>query len=305
MLTPTRFIWLDGDLVPWDEAKIHVLSHGLHYGSGVFEGIRVYATDDGPAGFRLGDHMRRLVRSARAYRIPLSRSADELVAAARDLVRANGLDSCYLRPIVFYGAGSIGLNPAGAPVHAVIAAFQWGAYLGTAGVERGVRVRVSSWRRIDHQSFIPTAKGAGQYLNSVLAKQEALAAGYDEALMLNVQGEVAEGSGENLFVVRSGAVCTPPVAAGILDGITRDSVMRLLADEGIPVAEGDLVRPDLYAADEAFFTGTAAEITPIREIDDRPVGTGDPGPITRWVQDTYAAAVRGRIDRYRDWLEFV
>lgn len=305
MLTPTPFVWFDGELVPWEQATVHVLTHGLHYGSGVFEGIRVYATADGPAVFRLDDHMLRLERSAKAFRIPLAWSAQQLSAAALDLVRANELRSCYLRPIVFYGTGSIGLNPRGASVHAAMVAFEWGSYLGTAGMELGVRIRVSSWRRVDHETFIPNAKATGQYLNSVLAKQEALAAGYDEALMLNTAGFVAEGTGENLFLVRDGVVCTPPTSAGALDGITRASVMRILADEGHPVMEDQVSRSDLYYADEAFFTGTAAEVTPIREIDDRTVGAGLPGPITRLAQERYLAAARGEVPQYRSWLQFV
>lgn len=305
MLTPTPFVWFDGELVPWERATVHVLTHGLHYGSGVFEGIRVYATAEGPAVFRLDDHMRRLERSAKALRIPLSWSAAQLSAAALDVVRANELPACYLRPIVFYGTGSIGLNPRGASVHAAIAAFEWGTYLGAAGMKAGVRVRVSSWRRVDHETLIPNAKATGQYLNSVLAKQEALAAGYDEALMLNTAGFVAEGTGENLFLVRDGVVCTPPTSAGALDGITRASVMRILADEGHAVVEEQVSRSDLYYADEAFFTGTAAEVTPIREIDDRTVGAGVPGPITLLAQDRYLAAARGEVPKYRSWLQLV
>ncbi|OFW64140.1 MAG: branched chain amino acid aminotransferase [Actinobacteria bacterium RBG_16_67_15] len=304
MLNPTRFVWFDGELVPWDQANVHVLSHGLHYGSGVFEGIRAYATSRGPAVFRLSDHMRRLEASARAYGIPLLWTAAEFTKAALELVRANELEACYLRPIVFYGTGSIGLNPKGARVQAAIIAFEWAAYLGAEGLENGVKVKVSSWRRIDHASFIPSAKGAGQYMNSVLAKQEALNGGYDEALMLNSAGFVAEGTGENVFLVQDGVVRTPEPASGILAGITRASVMRLLADAGVPVEEGQILRSDLYQADEAFFTGTAAEVTPIREIDDRVVGSGLPGPVTRKAQELFQAAVRGELAAYRDWLEF-
>ena len=305
MLTPTKYVWFDGELIPWEHATVHVLSHGLHYGSGVFEGIRAYATSTGPAVFRLGDHMERLLRSAKAFRIPLSWSADQLSAAACDLVKANELPACYLRPIVFYGTGSIGLNPKGAAVQTAIVAFEWGSYLGSSGLESGVRVRVSSWRRVDQEGFIPNAKATGQYLNSVLAKQEALTAGYDEALMLNSSGFVVEGTGENLFVVRDGVVQTPPTWAGALDGITRDSLMRILADDGMAVVEDQIARSDLYYADEAFFTGTAAEVTPIREIDDRTVGAGERGPITAHAQARYMAAARGELPAYRDWLQFV
>lgn len=304
MLTPTEFVWSNGDLIPWDRATVHVLSHGLHYGTGVFEGIRAYETPDGPAVFRLSDHMRRLVGSAKAFRIPLGWSADELSEAALEVVRANGLAACYLRPIVFYGLGSIGLNPAGASVEAAIVAFPMGAYLGEEGLTRGIRVRVSSWRRIGHEALIPNAKGTGQYLNAMMAKQEALTAGYDEALMLNYAGYVVEGSGENLFLVRDGVLRTPPATAGALEGLTRATVITLLSEMGYEVREESITRSDLYYADEAFFTGTAAEVTPIREIDDRQVGDGTPGPVTRIAQDRYMQAVHGALPEHRDWLEF-
>lgn len=302
-LEPTEWVWMDGELRPWADATTHVLSHGLHYGTGVFEGIRVYATDGGPAGFRLADHMRRLVASAKAYRIPLGWTADDLVAAAGDVVRSNSLPACYLRPIVFLGTGSLGLDPTGATPHAAIAAWEWGAYLGEEGLERGIRVAVSTWRRIGHESLIPNAKGTGQYINSVMAKSEAVRRGYDEALLLNHHGFVTEGSGENLFLVRDGAVTTPPTASGALAGITRDTVMVLLRDQGYEVREEALGRADVYYADEAFFTGTAAEVTPIREVDDRPVGDGEPGPVTRRAQELFQAAVTGQDERYEHWLD--
>lgn len=305
MLQPTEHVWFDGELVPWESATVHVLAHGLHYGTGAFEGIRVYATDRGPAAFRLDDHMRRLVGSAKAFRIPLEWTAEELSRAAVEVVKSNKLAACYLRPIVFYGMGSMGLNPANARVHTAIAAWEWGAYLGVEGLEKGIRVRVSSWRRVGHEAFIPNAKGTGQYLNSVMAKQEALSGGYDEALMLNYEGYVVEGSGENLFLVKDGVVSTPPTTAGALQGITRASLMTLLSDDGYRVVEEPLSRSDLYYADEAFFTGTAAEVTPIREIDDRTVGDGIPGPVTRRAQDLFMDAVKGRLEPYRDWLTYV
>jgi branched-chain amino acid aminotransferase len=301
----TKFIWYDGDLVPWDQATVHVLAHGLHYGTGVFEGIRVYETPHGSAVFRLTDHIRRLVGSAKAFRIPLTWSVDDLVAASLEVVRANGLPAVYLRPIVFLGTGSLGLNPIGAGVHTAIGSWVWGAYLGAEGLERGIRTKVSSWRRVGHEALIPNAKGTGQYVNSVMAKQEAITAGYDEAIMLNTAGYVTEGSGENLFLVRDGRVLTPPVSMGALQGITRDTVMTLLRDDGYEVAEGPVTRADLYYADEAFFTGTAAEVTPIREIDDRAVGTGTVGPITRRTKDLFNETVTGGLERYRHWLEFV
>jgi branched-chain amino acid aminotransferase len=304
-MQPTRFVWSDGEMIPWGDATVHVLSHGLHYGTGVFEGIRAYATGEGPAVFRLDDHMDRLVRSATAFNIPLDWTAEQLSEAARDLVRVNELEACYLRPIVFLGTGSLGLNPKGASPRAFIASWVWGAYLGDEGLERGVRVRVSSWRRVSHDSLIPNAKGTGQYVTSVLAKQEAITAGYDEALMLNQQGYVVEGSGENLFIVRDGVAWTPPISAGALDGITRASVMTLLTDAGIEVQERLVARADLYYADEAFLTGTAAEVTPIREIDDRIVGDGTPGPVTRRAQALFQEAVTGKLPEYRDWLSFI
>ncbi|OFW67388.1 MAG: branched chain amino acid aminotransferase [Actinobacteria bacterium RBG_16_68_21] len=301
----TKFIWFDGDLIPWDQATVHVLSHGLHYGTGVFEGIRVYDTPKGSAVFRLADHMRRLVGSAKAFRIPLRWSVEDLCAAARDLVRANGLPAVYLRPIVFLGTGSLGLNPAGAGVHTAIGSWVWGAYLGAEGVEKGIRARVSSWRRVGHEAMVPNAKGTGQYVNSVLAKQEAIAGGYDEALLLNTAGYVVEGSGENLFLVRDGVVSTPTTSMGALAGITRDTLMTLLRDEGYDVSETAVTRADLYYADEAFFTGTAAEVTPIREIDDRAVGSGGVGPVTRRAQEMFRAVVTGALEPYAHWLDYV
>ncbi|OFW50409.1 MAG: branched chain amino acid aminotransferase [Actinobacteria bacterium RBG_16_67_10] len=303
-MEPTKFIWFDGEMVPWDQATVHVLSHGLHYGTGVFEGIRVYDTPDGSAAFRLTDHMKRLVGSAKAFRIPLKWTLDQLTEAALDLVRANGLPAVYLRPIVFLGTGSLGLNPTGAGVHAAIGSWVWGAYLGAEGIDKGIRVRVSSWRRVGHEAMVPNAKGTGQYVNSVMAKQEAITAGYDEAILLNTAGYVVEGSGENLFLVRDGVVRTPATSMGALAGITRDTVMTLLADDGLDVAETPMTRADLYYADESFFTGTAAEVTPIREIDDRVVGSGAVGAVTRRAQELFAATVTGRLEQYRHWLEF-
>jgi branched-chain amino acid aminotransferase len=298
-------IWLDGELIPWEDATVHVLSHALHYGSGVFEGIRAYETPDGTAIFRLTPHIERLHRSAKAYGIPLDWSIDDLVAACKTVITSNGLESGYIRPLVFYGTGAMGLNPAASRVHTMIAAWRWGAYLGDDGVANGIRVRVSSWRRISGASFIPAAKGTGQYLNSIMAKQEAVRTGYDEAIMLNADGNVSEGSGENLFLVRDGVVHTPPLAAGILDGITRASVMTLLREDGVEVRESSLTRGDLYAADELFFTGTAAEVTPIREVDDRPVGEGRPGPLTRRAQELFRDVTSGKLAAHRDWLEYV
>ncbi|MGH9052703.1 MAG: branched-chain amino acid transaminase [Acidimicrobiia bacterium] len=297
------YAWVDGELVPSEEATVSVFTHALHYGTGVFEGIRAYETPEGTAVFRLPEHMERLQRSAKAYGIPLEWSVEQLCKAAKELLRASELRSAYIRPLVFYGTGALGLNPAGCRVQTVIVAWRWGAYLGEEGVRSGIRVRVSSWRRIDHAALVPNAKGTGGYLNSILARQEAVWSGYEEAIMLNHNGYVADGSGENLFVVRDGAVRTPPPTEGPLEGITRDAVMTLLRDEGYHVAETRVARADLYYAHELFFTGTAAEVTPIREVDDRPVGEGKPGPVTRRAQELFHQTVTGRLDAYRHWLE--
>jgi branched-chain amino acid aminotransferase len=298
-------IWSDGELVPWESATVHFLSHALHYGTGVFEGIRAYNTPEGTAVFRLREHMVRLDASARAYGIPMRHSVDEWVEACLHLLRETSLESAYIRPMVFYGGGSIGVNPAKNDVVAMMAAFPWGAYLGDDAAEKGIDTMVSSWRRISHTSLIPTAKGSGGYLNSVLAKQEALAAGFDEAILLNDAGSVSEGSGMNLFVVSQGAVYTPPISAGILEGITRNSVIELLADEGVEVRETDLARGALYAAEEIFLTGTAAEVTPIRSVDRRIIGEGSRGPVTKKAQELFGAAVAGKLDDYGHWLAFV
>lgn len=303
-MEPTKYIWFDGELVPWAEATVHVLSHALHYGTGVFEGIRAYETPDGPAVFRLTDHMTRLHQSAKAYSMDLEWSVEDLVQATKDVLGENGLESGYIRPITFLELGAVGLNPSGARIRTAIITWRWGAYLGEAGVRDGIRVKVASWRRFSNEAF-PNAKATGTYINSILAKMEAVRNGYDEALMLNTDGVISEGSGENLFLVRDGIVYTPPIAVGCLDGITRNTVVTLLTEDGYEIVERTLDRTDLYYGDEAFFTGTAAEVTPVREVDDRPVGEGTPGPITRHVQGLYADLVSGKLDRHRDWLEHV
>jgi branched-chain amino acid aminotransferase len=293
---------MDGEYVDWDEARVHVLTPSLHYGWGVFEGIRAYQTDGGgSAVFRLTDHMERLFRSAKIYHMEPPVSLEGAVKVTKDLVAMNGVPTCYVRPIVYLGFGEMGLNPLNSPVRMAIACWPWGAYLGEEAFETGVRVKVSSWRRLDANIIPPAAKATGQYLNSSLAKAEAVKAGYDEGILLNSNGYVTDGSGENVFVVRDGVLCTPPLAAGCLAGITRASILQIAADEGIRVREADMVRTDLYLADEAFFTGTAAEVVPIREVDDRVLG--DPGPITRRLQEVFTAATKGRDERYRDWLE--
>ena len=303
MIEPSEKIWMDGKLVPWDEAKIHVLTHSLHYGSGVFEGIRAYETRKGPAVFRLTDHIARLYRSAKIYTIEIPYTPEELIEATKETVRASGLPACYIRPLVYLGYGEMGLNPLLSPVNVSIAVWPWGAYLGDEGVTHGVRMKISSWRRHDPNIIPPAAKGTGQYINSQLAKVEAIKAGYDEAILLNPQGLVAEASGENIFIVRDGEIITPPLSAGALIGITRDSVIKIAGDLGIGVHEAELVRTDLYTADEVFVCGTAAEITPVREIDDRVIG--EPGPLTRKVQEIFHSAVRGDLEQYSSWLEHV
>jgi branched-chain amino acid aminotransferase len=302
-ITPSETIWMDGKLVPWDEARVHVLTHSLHYGSGVFEGIRAYPTKKGPAIFRLTEHIARLYRSAKIYTIEIPYTAETLIDACKETVRASGLPECYVRPLVYLGYGEMGLNPLPCPVNVSIAVWPWGAYLGDEGMQHGVRMKISSWRRHDPNIIPPAAKGTGQYINSQLAKVEAIKAGYDEAIMLNPQGFVAEASGENIFIARDGELITPPLSAGALVGITRDSVMRIARDLGVGVHEADLVRTDLYTADEVFVCGTAAEITPVREIDDRLVG--EPGPLTKKIQEVFHAAVRGEVEQYADWLEHV
>lgn len=296
-------IWMDGELVDWKEAKVHLLSHSLHYGSGVFEGIRAYETPRGAAVFRLTDHLKRLFRSAAIYRMPIPYSLEELVEATKMVIRANGLKSCYIRPIAFRGYGEMGLHPLGAPVNMAIAVWPWGAYLGEEGIRNGVRAKISSFRRNDPNAIPPAAKATGQYLNSILAKMEVTEAGYDEAILLNAHGFVADGAGENVFVVRNGFLYTPPTSSGALEGITRDSVIRIAEDFEIPFREKELVRTDLYHADEAFFTGTAAEIVPIREVDDRVIG--EPGPVTRRIQEKFFSIVRGEDGDYTHWLEYV
>ncbi|HEX2698879.1 MAG TPA: branched-chain amino acid transaminase [Acidimicrobiales bacterium] len=296
-------IWMDGQLVDWDDAKIHVLTHSLHYGCGVFEGIRAYATAGGPAVFRLTDHIVRLFDSAKIFMLDIPFTVDELVAATKETVRVNGLDSCYIRPLVYLGYGEMGLNPLPCPVNVSIAVWPWGSYLGDEGIKRGVRMKISSWQRHDPNAMPPAAKGTGMYINSSMAKVEALKAGYDEAILLSPQGYVSECTGENIFVVKRGRIVTPPVSAGALAGITQDSVMTIARDLGIECEVGHILRSDLYTADEAFLSGTAAEVVPIRSVDDREIG--EPGPVTRQIQDVFFAAIKGQVDRYKDWCEHV
>lgn len=295
---------MDGRLVDWDDATVHVLTHTMHYGSGVFEGIRAYPTPQGVAVFRLRDHVRRLFNSAAVFLIDVPFTEEEVAEAVRQVVRVNGLaDGCYVRPLVYLGYGEMGVNPIGAPVNVVIAAWPWGAYLGDEGVKNGVRMKISSWAR-HHPNVMPTvSKTVGGYVNSSLAKAEAVRAGYDEAIMLGTDGLVSECTGENLFVVRNGhLVSPPPYEVGALSGVTQASVVKIAQDLGYEVRFHALRRDDLYVADEAFLTGTAAEVVPIRSIDDRDVGSGRPGPITQAIQKTYYEAVRGERPEYEDWL---
>jgi branched-chain amino acid aminotransferase len=300
---PTELIWFNGEFVKWEDATVHVLTHGLHYGTGVFEGVRCYDTEIGPAVFRHPEHLDRLKKSAELYYMDLPYSLEELRTATKELIARNGLRSCYIRPLVFRGYGTMGLFPLDAPVDVAIAAWEWGSYLGDEGKRNGVRAKVSSWRRISPDSLIPHAKASGQYLNSILAKIEVHKAGYEEAILLDDHGHVNEGSGENIFVVRDGVIHTPPQTASILDGINRKSAIQIARDLGFEVVERDIARAELYLADEVYVTGTAAELTPVREIDDHPVGEGRPGEITRAVQAAFEDALHGRSERYREWLD--
>src|SRR4029077_11832509 len=296
-----EFIWMNGEFVPWDEANVHVLTHGLHYGTGVFEGIRCYDTEIGPAIFRHQDHLDRLAKSAELYYIQLESSLEEIREATKELIRRNGLRSCYVRPLAFRGYGEMGLYAQSAPVDVIVAVWPWGAYLGEEGKKKGIRAKVSSWRRISPQGLIPHAKASGQYLNSILAKTEAANAGYDEAILLEDNGTVCEGSGENIFLVREGELATPGHTASILDGISRKSVIQIAEDLGYRVVERDIARSELYLAEEAFLVGTAAELVPIREIDDHPIG--EPGEVTRVIQAKFEDALHGRAQEYAEWLD--
>jgi branched-chain amino acid aminotransferase len=298
-------IWHNGELVAWEDAKVHVLTHGLHYGTGVFEGERAYETPRGTAIFRHHDHLDRLFKSAELYYMPIPYTLEELRAATHELIAANELRECYIRPIVYRGYGQMGLYPLDCSVEVSIAVWQWGTYLGEEGKRAGVRAKVASWRRIPHDSLIPHAKASGQYLNSVLAKIEASKAGYQEAILLDSQGFVCEGTGENIYAVRDSVILTPPQTAGILDGICRKSIIKIAQDHGYEVIERNLARAELYLADEVFLSGTAAELVPVREIDDHAIGRGEPGPVTRQLQRVFDDALHGRDPRYAEWLDVV
>jgi branched-chain amino acid aminotransferase len=299
-------IWHNGELVAWEDAKVHVLTHGLHYGTGVFEGIRAYETErGGTAIFRHQDHLDRLFKSAQLYYMPIPYTREELRQATHELLIANGLRECYIRPIVFRGYGTMGLYPLEAPVDVSIAAWPWGAYLGEESGRTGIRAKVSTWRRLPSDSVNPQAKASGTYLNSILAKIEATKAGYEEAILLDPAGSVCEGSGENLFMIVDGRVVTPSLATGALDGITRRSLLQIAMDLGYEVIERSIARAELYLAEEVFLTGTAAELVPLREIDDHVIGEGVRGPITTALQRVFNGSLRGREPHYAAWLDHV
>ncbi|MCP4434082.1 MAG: branched-chain amino acid transaminase [Actinomycetia bacterium] len=302
-IEPTNNIWMNGELVPWEQATTHVLSHTLHYGTGVFEGIRAYETADGPGIFRLTEHMQRLHDSAQIMMMDLPYTVEELVEGAKQVVRDSGLQSCYIRPIAYFGYGEMGLNTLPCEVDVAIACWPWGAYLGDDAVTKGVSMKISSWTRHDHNTMPPASKTTGNYVNSSLAKVEALKAGYDEAIMLNPQGLVSECTGENIFVARGGRLVTPPISAGALEGLTQDTVMAIAEDHGFEVIVSDLARSDVYIAEEMFVCGTAAEVSAVNSVDHRPIPC--PGPMTKAIAEDYAKCVRGELPRYKDWVELV
>ena len=302
-ITPTEKIWMNGELVDWENARIHVLTHTLHYGTGVFEGIRAYETSQGPAVFRLTEHIERLFNSARIVGFEIPYTVDEIIQATKDTVASTGLDSCYIRPIAYLGYGEMGLNTLPCSVDVAIACWPWGAYLGDDAVEKGVRMKISSWTRHEHNTMPPASKTTGNYVNSSLAKVEALKAGYDEAIMLAPSGLVAECTGENIFVARNGKLITPPLSAGALEGITQNTVMAIAADHGYEVVVDNLARSDLYIAEEAFVCGTAAEVSSINSVDDREIPC--PGPMTTSIADAYHRVIRGEEPKYKDWCELV
>jgi branched-chain amino acid aminotransferase len=297
-------IWYDGKLVPWRDATTHVLTHSLHYGLAVFEGLRAYKTANGTAIFRLKEHTERLFNSAHIFMMKMPHDRETLIEAQKEVVRANKLDSCYVRPIAFYGSEKMGVSPRGAQVHVAIAAWPWGAYLGADGIEKGIRVKTASYARHHINVTMCRAKFSGTYANSILANQEALEHGYDEALLLDVDGYVAEGSGENLFIVKNGKLYEPELTSALI-GITRDAVITIARDMGLEVEARRITRDDVYIADEAFFTGTAAEVTPIRELDSRILGSGKRGPITEKIQAAFFDVVNGRSTKYKNWLTYV
>jgi len=298
-----EFIWMNGEFVPWKDAKVHVLTHALHYGSGVFEGIRVYSTGKGPLVYRYQEHMERLYKSARMQFMDIPYTLDELMEAGLELIRKCGLDECYIRPIAYRGYGPMGVNPLNNPVHVAIAVWPWGAYLGPEALEKGIPVKISSFQRYNSNNMPTNAKATGQYLNGILAKVDALKSGVHEAIMLDSNGYVSEGTGENIFVMKGGVINTPPTSSSILEGITRHTAITLAKDKGYEVIERNIHRGDLYDADEIFFTGSAAEVTPIREVDFHEIPA--PGPVTKDIQTTYFQVIRGEIEKYEKWYTYV
>jgi branched-chain amino acid aminotransferase len=305
MVEKAKYIWLDGDFIPWDEARVHILTHTLHYGLGVFEGIRAYHCHDGrTAIFRLKEHIQRLYDSAHVMQLAIPFTASRLESACTEILRLNEQKEAYLRPLVFIGDGVMGLNPANNPIRVTIISWLWGAYLGDEGLSKGIRLKTSSFTRHHVRIMMTKTKTVGNYVNSILAKREALAAGFDEAILLDPEGYVSEASGENIFMVKNGVLRTPPLTS-ILPGITRDAVLTLTRDMGVPIKEGKFPLDDLYLADEAFLTGTAAEVTPVREVDGRIIGPGHPGPVTKKLQTAFFAVVKGQDPKYQDWLTYI
>ena len=306
MVEKVAKIWMNGEFVNWDDANVHILTHTLHYGLGVFEGIRCYELESGQSAIlKLREHIKRLEESAHMYNLALPYTVDELCDASLELFRINKLKSGYLRPLVYIGDGSMGLNFKGNPICVSLAAWSWGTYLGDEGVKNGIRAKISSFNRLKMNANLPKSKACGNYINSILAKREAINGGYEEALLLDSEGYISEASGENIFLVKNGVVRTPPQSSAILKGITRDSILTMVRDEGIPVVEERFAREDAYIADEMFLTGTAAEVCPIRELDDRKIGEGKPGPITQKIQKLFFDTVKGKNDKYREWLTIV
>ncbi len=299
-----KFIWMNGKFVAWENARVHFLTHGLHYGSAVFEGIRCYEAGEHSAVFRLNDHLKRFHFSASALNMEIPYSEEELYSVVIDLVKRNELRECYIRPLAYFGYGQMGLNPVGAKVEVGIAAWPWGAYLGEDGIKNGIVTKISPWVRPPRHIMPTAAKVSGSYVNSIMAKVDAIMTGYTEGLLLDIDGNIAECTGENIFIVKDSVLITPTLE-NALEGITRDSIMRIARDQGIKVEEKNFSPEVLYAADEVFLTGTAAEITPIREVDGRTIGEGKPGPLTKQLQDTYYAAIHGRVEKYMEWLDFV
>lgn len=300
----SKTIWMNGKLTPWEDAKVHVLTHALHYGTGIFEGIRAYKTASGSAIFHGKKHYKRLFEGAKTFGMKIPYTEEELLEANKQLCKENNLESCYIRPLAYYGFKEMGLFPGKNPVDVLIAAWEWGTYLGEEGLEKGIRCKISSWNRLDARIFPPQTKATANYANSALAKTEALKEGYDEAILMNLNGSISEGPGENIFIVKDGHLYTPPISDNTLEGITQNSVIQIAKDLSIPFAYKTLSKDDLFNADECFFTGTAAEVTPIREIDTTTIGSGSRGPLTEKIQSAFFDIVEGKNDTYKDWLDY-